>query len=122
MSNKYLVTNTTQLTTTAVSMDDYLEMFGLRPGTQVVQEIHERFGNDVKKLLEIDLNKLTISAYAKRQLRIAIQKLREAIDIDETADDVVNQMKDEREAEAMRNERIRIYLKDVEPLGKMDYR
>jgi hypothetical protein len=92
MSNKYLVTNTTQLnvTTTAGSMYDYLKLFGL--GEKIAQEIHVKFGNDVKKLLEIELDDLTMPRMAKVIMRKAKEALQQGMDAGETADEVLEEL------------------------------
>ena len=92
MSNKYLVTNTTQLnvTTTAGSMYDYLKLFGL--GEKIVQEIYEKFGNDVKKLLEIEVDDLTMPRIVKAIMRKAKEELQQGMHAGETADEVLEEL------------------------------
>ncbi len=93
MSNRYLVTNTTQLnvTTTAGSMYDYLKLFGLRD--EILQEINVKVGYDVEKLLEIEPDDLTaMPRIVKAILRKAKKELQQGMDAGETADEVLEEL------------------------------
>ncbi len=101
MSNKYLVTNTTQLnvTTTAAGMYDYLKLFGL--GEKFLQEIHVKFGNDVKKLLEIELDLLKSLDWppgARNSMKKAKEELQKGMDAGETADEVLEKLQKGKDA------------------------
>jgi hypothetical protein len=78
------------VTTTAGSMYDYLKLFGL--GEKIVQEIHEKFGNDVKKLLEIEVDDLTMPRIVKAIMRKAKEELQQGMDAGETADEVLEEL------------------------------
>ena len=97
MSNKYLVTNTTQLnvTTTAVSMYDYLVMFGIHE--KIAQKIKDIFGDDVQKLLEIKVDTLTIPSPAKNVIREAKEELQRGLKDGKTAFQVLRQRKREND-------------------------
>jgi hypothetical protein len=94
MSNKYLVTNTTQLnvTTTAVGMYEYLRHFAVREDW--AQKIRDEFGDDVNKLLEINIDSLHASDSAK--IYEAKMRLKKAIEEGETVDDVITTLSNQK--------------------------